>query len=195
MPHLSRPQYSSTVRSSSATSTAACQGEHRDRLGARVATQSDERIDSVDPRKLQDLDRSCRVDGDARLDPDPFEPYFLSPGFRVGDPIIVSGQAALDDCGELREDRRTSAAGGSVRRTQRDTIVEVRARALSELEIEIEAIAVARRANEQEKGAPRAPFSLFNQSASGQGSVTFAMNTSSSGCPLALRFRVSDQFG
>ena len=36
-----------------------------------------------------------------RLDPDPFEPYALSQGFRVGDLVIVSGQAALDEQGAL----------------------------------------------------------------------------------------------
>ena len=34
-----------------------------------------------------------------RLDPDPLEPYFLSQGFRVGDLVVVSGQAALDEHG------------------------------------------------------------------------------------------------
>jgi reactive intermediate/imine deaminase len=121
-----------------------------------------------------------------RLDPDPLEPYFLSQGFRVGDLIIVSGQAALDEDGRVvgvgdfdaqaeqtfRNLARVLEAGGSsldrvvkvtifltdmgnfakiVELRQRwfsppypaDTIVEVRALALSELEIEIEAIAVA----------------------------------------------------
>lgn len=36
-----------------------------------------------------------------RLDPDPFEPYALSQGFRVGDLVIVSGQAALDEQGRI----------------------------------------------------------------------------------------------
>jgi len=36
-----------------------------------------------------------------RLDPDPLEPYFLSQGFRVGDLVIVSGQAALDERGNV----------------------------------------------------------------------------------------------
>jgi reactive intermediate/imine deaminase len=122
-----------------------------------------------------------------RLDPDPLEPYFLSQGFRVGDLIFVSGQAALDEDGDVvgagdfdaqadqtfRNLARVLEAGGSsldrvvkvtifltdmgnfakiVELRQRwfsppypaDTIVEVRALALSELEIEIEAIAVAR---------------------------------------------------
>jgi 2-iminobutanoate/2-iminopropanoate deaminase len=36
-----------------------------------------------------------------RLDPDPLEPYHLSQGFRVGDLVIVSGQAALDEQGRV----------------------------------------------------------------------------------------------
>ena len=36
-----------------------------------------------------------------RLDPDPFEAYALSQGFRVGDLVFVSGQAALDEQGRI----------------------------------------------------------------------------------------------
>ena len=36
-----------------------------------------------------------------RLDPDPLEPYLLSQGFRVGDLVITSGQAALDEQGNV----------------------------------------------------------------------------------------------
>lgn len=36
-----------------------------------------------------------------RLDPDPYEPFRLSQGFRVGDLLLVSGQAAIDEHGEL----------------------------------------------------------------------------------------------
>ena len=36
-----------------------------------------------------------------RLDPDPLEPYALSQGFRVGDLVIVSGQAAIDEQGRI----------------------------------------------------------------------------------------------
>ena len=36
-----------------------------------------------------------------RLDPDPYEPYRLSQGFRVGDLVFVSGQAAIDPNGDL----------------------------------------------------------------------------------------------
>lgn len=36
-----------------------------------------------------------------RLDPDPYEPFRLSQGFRVGDLVIVSGQAAIDERGEV----------------------------------------------------------------------------------------------
>jgi 2-iminobutanoate/2-iminopropanoate deaminase len=36
-----------------------------------------------------------------RLDPDPYEPYRLSQGFRVGDLLFVSGQAAIGENGEI----------------------------------------------------------------------------------------------
>lgn len=36
-----------------------------------------------------------------RLDPDPYEPFRLSQGFRVGDLVIVSGQAAIDENGQI----------------------------------------------------------------------------------------------
>lgn len=36
-----------------------------------------------------------------RLDPDPLEPYRLSQGFRVGDLVFVSGQAAIDVDGQI----------------------------------------------------------------------------------------------
>jgi reactive intermediate/imine deaminase len=36
-----------------------------------------------------------------RLDPDPYEPYRLSQGFRVGDLLFISGQAGIDETGEL----------------------------------------------------------------------------------------------
>ena len=36
-----------------------------------------------------------------RLDPDPLERYLLSQGFRVGNLVIVSGQAALDEHGNI----------------------------------------------------------------------------------------------
>ena len=36
-----------------------------------------------------------------RLDSDPLEPYHLSQGFVVGDLVIVSGQAALDEHGQV----------------------------------------------------------------------------------------------
>ena len=35
------------------------------------------------------------------LDPDPYIPFRLSQGFRVGDLVIVSGQAAIDEHGGL----------------------------------------------------------------------------------------------
>jgi 2-iminobutanoate/2-iminopropanoate deaminase len=36
-----------------------------------------------------------------RLDPDPYVPFRLSQGFRVGELVIVSGQAAIDEHGGL----------------------------------------------------------------------------------------------
>lgn len=36
-----------------------------------------------------------------RLDPDPYEPFRLSQGFRVGDLLLISGQAAIDENGGL----------------------------------------------------------------------------------------------
>ena len=36
-----------------------------------------------------------------RLDPDPYEAFRLSQGFRVGDLVIVSGQAAIDENGQI----------------------------------------------------------------------------------------------
>jgi len=36
-----------------------------------------------------------------RLDPDPYEPFRLSQGFRVGDLLLISGQAAIDENGDL----------------------------------------------------------------------------------------------
>ena len=36
-----------------------------------------------------------------RLDPDPYEAFRLSQGFRVGDLLLVSGQAAIDENGAL----------------------------------------------------------------------------------------------
>jgi reactive intermediate/imine deaminase len=36
-----------------------------------------------------------------RLDPDPYEPFRLSQGFRVGELLFVSGQAAIDERGQI----------------------------------------------------------------------------------------------
>ncbi len=36
-----------------------------------------------------------------RLDPDPYEPFRLSQGFRVGELLFVSGQAAIDESGSI----------------------------------------------------------------------------------------------
>ena len=62
-----------------------------------------------------------------RLDHDPYEPFRLSQGFRVGDLLLISGQAAIDEHGALvgvgdfdaqaeqvfRNLERVLAAGGS----------------------------------------------------------------------------------
>jgi 2-iminobutanoate/2-iminopropanoate deaminase len=36
-----------------------------------------------------------------KVDPDPYEPYLLSQGFRVGNLLLVSGQAGIDEQGTL----------------------------------------------------------------------------------------------
>ena len=36
-----------------------------------------------------------------KIDPDPYEPYRLSQGFRVGDILFISGQTGIDETGEL----------------------------------------------------------------------------------------------
>lgn len=36
-----------------------------------------------------------------RLDPDPYEPFRLSQGFRVGDLLLISGQASIDEQGSV----------------------------------------------------------------------------------------------
>jgi reactive intermediate/imine deaminase len=36
-----------------------------------------------------------------KVDPDPYEPYLLSQGMRVGDLLLISGQTAIDEKGEL----------------------------------------------------------------------------------------------
>lgn len=69
------------------------------------------------------------------LDPDPLAPYAIAPGWRVGDLLFLSGQAAIDEAGNIigADDfyqqvaqvfaniDRVLAAGGS----SRDRIVKV----------------------------------------------------------------------
>lgn len=69
------------------------------------------------------------------LDPDPLAPYAIAPGWRVGDLLFLSGQAAIDEAGNIvgADDfndqvaqvftniDRVLAAGGS----SRDKIVKV----------------------------------------------------------------------
>lgn len=69
------------------------------------------------------------------IDPDPLAPYAISPGWKVGDLLFLSGQAAIDDAGAIvgvgdfdaqlaqtfANIDRVLAAGGS----SRDRIVKV----------------------------------------------------------------------
>jgi 2-iminobutanoate/2-iminopropanoate deaminase len=36
-----------------------------------------------------------------KIDPDPYEPYLLSQGIRIGDLLLVSGQTGIDEAGRL----------------------------------------------------------------------------------------------
>lgn len=36
-----------------------------------------------------------------KVDPDPYAPYLLSQGMRVGDLLLISGQTGIDEAGEL----------------------------------------------------------------------------------------------
>jgi 2-iminobutanoate/2-iminopropanoate deaminase len=36
-----------------------------------------------------------------RIDPDPYEPFRLAQGYRVGDLLFISGQAAIDQSGQI----------------------------------------------------------------------------------------------
>lgn len=36
-----------------------------------------------------------------RIDPDPYEPFRLAQGYRVGDLLFISGQAAIDQTGRI----------------------------------------------------------------------------------------------
>lgn len=70
-----------------------------------------------------------------QLEPDPLAPYAISPGWRVGDLLFLSGQAAIDETGNIIGAKdfdqqvaqtfvnidRVLAAGGS----SRDQIVKV----------------------------------------------------------------------
>ena len=108
-----------------------------------------------------------------KTDPDPFEAFFISQAFRVGDLVITSGQAAIAPTGELVGvgDFVLQAADSSLAQIVKvtiylrdmanfervmalrehyfsapypaDTIVEVSPLALPELEFEIEAMAIA----------------------------------------------------
>ena len=55
-----------------------------------------------------------------RVDPDPYEPFRLSQGFRVGELLFISGQAAIDEHGEIVGagdfDAQAEQAFGNLRR-------------------------------------------------------------------------------
>ena len=36
-----------------------------------------------------------------KIDPDPYQPFHLAQGYRVGDLLFISGQTAIDDNGQL----------------------------------------------------------------------------------------------
>ena len=80
-----------------------------DRLGATpVAVVPDDarhrdRSETTEPPHSRPLEKGAPVTDvhQIRLDPDPLEPYLLSQGFRVGSLVIVSGQAALDEHGQV----------------------------------------------------------------------------------------------
>ena len=50
-----------------------------------------------------------------RVDPDPYEPFRLSQGFRVGELLFISGQAAIDEHGADRRRRRLRSSRPSRR--------------------------------------------------------------------------------
>jgi len=56
-----------------------------------------------------------------KLDPDPGEPFRIAQGYRVGDLVIVSGQAAIDEQGQLvgvgNFDAQAEQAFANLRRT------------------------------------------------------------------------------
>ncbi len=72
-----------------------------------------------------------------RIDPDPLEPYRIAAGYRVGDLVFLSGQAAIDEAGQIvgagdfdaqadqtlaNIERVLAAAGSSIERVIKVTI-------------------------------------------------------------------------
>ena len=39
------------------------------------------------------------------IDPDPYKPFRLAQGYRVGDLLFISGQAAIDSSGQISRHR------------------------------------------------------------------------------------------
>jgi reactive intermediate/imine deaminase len=87
------------------------------------------------PAGLQRLNNLMLVER-VRTDPDPYEPFLLSQGIRVGDLLFISGQAGYDDTGRIVEggfdaqaarafanlDRAVRAGGSSLRDIVKVTI-------------------------------------------------------------------------
>jgi 2-iminobutanoate/2-iminopropanoate deaminase len=50
---------------------------------------------------------------------DPFDPFFISQGFRIGDLILLSGQVGMDDTGQTVEGGFDAQADQAMRNIQR----------------------------------------------------------------------------
>src|SRR5204863_8749274 len=62
--------------------------EGRLRAAAAATPRDDRKENAMDIQQIE-------------TDPDPYAPYLLSQGVRIGDMLLVSGQVGIDDAGEL----------------------------------------------------------------------------------------------
>ena len=53
------------------------------------------------------------------LEPDPFDPFFISQGFRIGDLILLSGQVGVDSSGMTADGGFDHQADQAMRNIQR----------------------------------------------------------------------------
>lgn len=53
------------------------------------------------------------------LEPDPFDPFFISQGFRIGDLILLSGQVGMDDSGKTVDGGFDAQTDQAMRNIQR----------------------------------------------------------------------------